>query len=101
MNDQELLKATARDERTVGCPLCDWTRDVPPVPVSDALGAVFGLSGQTLAMIHAEQEAKRTVADLRRHLSTHPVDDWLTEVLQVRAALSSQMWAEVQEVTGR
>lgn len=77
IGDREFIVATFRDATTIGCLLCDHTESVPEVPVSDQLGAVFGLSGETLARIHGEQHLKRKIAALRRHMANHPVDDWI------------------------
>jgi len=72
-----VLARTARDERTLACPLCPFTLDVPPVPVSDALGSVFGVSGSSLARVHADQAAGRASQDMRAHLGGHSVEEWL------------------------
>lgn len=72
---------TIRDHRTLACPLCDFTHDVPPVPVSDAAGEALGMSGQSLAQVHAEQQAKNASATMRRHLEQHDVLDWLPRVV--------------------
>lgn len=82
------------------CPLatCDERFEVPSVPVSNELGAVFGLSGDTLARVHGEQVLKRALADLRHHLSSHSFEDWLPELREAQEALMAQveMWSEVQ-----
>ena len=97
--DLDLMKICVRDERTLACPLmrCDTTFDVPPVPISDELGAVFGMSGDTLARVHGEQSLKRTARELRIHLANHPYEDWLEELLEAQSALKEQiaMWAEM------
>lgn len=72
---------TMRDMRTLACPLCDFTIDVPPVPASDQVGAAFGMSGDTLARVHAEQLAKRVSNEMRGHLEQHSVIDWLEAVV--------------------
>ncbi len=72
-----ILVYTIRDQRTLACPLCTHTIDVPPVPISDAVGQALGMSGSTLAAVHAEQVAKRASADMRRHLEEHDVVEWL------------------------
>lgn len=81
MSADPILVHTFRDERTLACPLCDYTLDVPPVPVSDAIGDALGMSGQTLAMVHAEQIAKRAAGSMRDHLATHDPTDWLPRIL--------------------
>lgn len=79
-----IIVHTIRDQQTLACPLCDFTVDVPPVPVSDALGAVFGLSGTTLAMVHGEQMVKRASNTMRLHLRGHDVLDWLPRLERVQ-----------------
>lgn len=76
-----IIACTIRDERTLACPLCDHTIDVPPVPVVDAIGAALGMSGQSLAMVHAEQVGRRASESMRQHLAGHPVEDWLPRVV--------------------
>jgi hypothetical protein len=76
-----IVAYTMRDLTTLACPLCPHTEDAPPVPVSDQLGAVFGMSGDTLARIHAEQQGNRASTQMRRHLETHTVEDWLAAVV--------------------
>lgn len=72
-----IIVHTIRDSRTLACPLCDFTIDVPDVPVNDQVGATFGMSGHTLAMVHAEQIAKRVSDEMHHHLKAHQVLDWL------------------------
>lgn len=81
MSRDPIIMLTIRDARTLACPLCDFTVDVPPIPVSDELGEVFGMSGVTLAMVHAEQVARSASDDMRRHLAGHDVLDWLPRVV--------------------
>lgn len=76
-----IVAYTMRDLTTLACPICDFTVDVPPVPVSDQLGAVFGMSGDTLARVHAEQQASRASREMLSHLEQHPVIDWLGVVV--------------------
>lgn len=66
-----IIVHTIRDVHTMACPICEFTIDVPDVPVSNALGNVFGMSGQTLALVHAEQEAKRSSRQMVDHLQAH------------------------------
>lgn len=73
----QIVVYTIRDMRTLACPLCTHTIDVPPVPISDPVGQALGMSGPTLAAVHAEQVAKRVSADMRRHLEGHDVLEWL------------------------
>ena len=37
---------------------------------------MFGLSGETLARVHGDQNLKRAVHEFRIHLSRHDVDEW-------------------------
>lgn len=98
--DKELLQVMFVDANTLACPLmmCRQMFEVPDVPISDALGEVFGMSGETLARIHGEQELKRTLHDIRRHLEDHTFEEWLPELVQAQDALKSQMsmWSEMQ-----
>lgn len=93
MSDQTLLRHTATDSTTLSCPLCDHTIDVPPIPVSNAVGEALGMSGQTLAMVHAEQVAKRSAARMREHLGKHPVEDWLPRLVVLHPAESIALTA--------
>lgn len=76
-----ILVYTIRDHRTLACPLCPHTIDVPPVPVSNAVGEALGMSGHTLAAVHAEQVAKRASTDMRGHLEKHTIEEWLAAVV--------------------
>lgn len=84
--DKTLIKHTARDQQTLACPLCDYTVDAPPVPISNTLGQAFGMSGATLAAVHAEQLAKRAAHDMRHHLRTHTPEQWLEAPPQLHPA---------------
>jgi hypothetical protein len=82
VNTPDLIVAyTIRDLTTLACPLCEFTIDVPPVPVSNQLGATFGMSGDTLARMHAEQVASRVSHEMQGHLEKHSVLDWLAAVV--------------------
>ena len=81
MTPDPIILHTIRDAQTLACPLCDFTMDVPPMPVVDGIGAALGMSGHTLAMTHAEQVAKRASDDMRKHLAGHDVMDWLPRVV--------------------
>lgn len=80
MTPDPIIVRTIRDAQTLACPLCDFTVEVPPVPVSDQLGEVFGMSGRALAMVHAEQSAKAASSSMRRHLESHSVEEWLDRI---------------------
>jgi hypothetical protein len=73
-----IVAYTIRDMRTLACPLCPHTIDVPPVRVSDAIGEALGMSGATLAAVHAEQVLKRATAEMRTHLEGHSIVEWLS-----------------------
>lgn len=78
----KVLVYTIRDPHTLACPLCPFTLDVPPIPVSDAIGEALGMSGDSLARVHAEQVAKRAVGDMRFHLTCcHTLEEWLAAVV--------------------
>lgn len=76
-----IIAYTIIDSTTLGCPICAYTIDVPPVPVSNAIGEALGMSGHTLAIVHGEQVAKRASAEMRGHLESHKVEDWLAVVV--------------------
>lgn len=103
IDDPTLVRLLVVDERTLKCPLCPHTEDSPPIPVSDALGAVFGMSGDTLARVHGEQQLKRICSQMRHHLDSHPFEEWLLALAGTREALAMQvsMWSEVQQVVRR
>ena len=84
IDDPTLVRLLAVDERTLKCPLCPHTEDSPPIPVSDQLGAIFGMSGDTLARVHGEQQIKRICGSMRRHLSSHTAEEWLIALLGAR-----------------
>ncbi len=83
-DEREVIQMLATDERTLSCPLCDWTEDVPPVPRVDAIGEALGISGSTLQMVHAEQVAKGSVRSALIHLEGHDVMDWLRLIARTR-----------------
>lgn len=103
IDDPSLVRLTAVDARTLRCPICTHTEDCPPVPVSEQLGAIFGMSGDTLARVHGEQQLKRTCSQMRHHLDSHPFEEWLLALAGTREALAMQvsMWSEVQQVVRR
>lgn len=76
-DDITIIKHTATGPTALECPLCPWTLEVPPIPVSDQLGAAFGMTGDTLARIHADQAATRAAQEMRAHLATHTPEDWV------------------------
>ncbi len=84
VDDTHLVRLLVLDERTLKCPLCSHTEDSPPIPVSDALGAVFGMSGDTLARVHGEQQIKRICGSMRRHLDSHSAEEWLLALVGAR-----------------
>lgn len=102
IDDTSLVRLLAKDERTLGCPLCHHTEDSPPIPISDQLAAVFGLSGDTLARVHGDQQIKRICNAMRRHLDSHPVEEWLLALAGYREALAAQlrMTIEIQADLG-
>lgn len=76
VTDKQIIALTVTDANTLGCPLCSYTVDVPPVPVSDPLAELFGMSGMTLARVHAEQVSKQAANNMRHHLDGHPGSEW-------------------------
>lgn len=102
---------TVRDIHTLACPLCEFTVDVPDVPVSDALGGVFGMSGDTFARVQAERSAAQVSREMTDHLKNHPVTDWLPKLQRPdgvtcsscrrpRTALDTLDYDPVQVITG-
>lgn len=87
-DDLMILSRTATDQTTLTCPLCGWEIDVPPVPVANRVGEALGMSGQALAMIHAEQSAKKAARNMRDHLAKHSVEDWLPRLVTLHPAES-------------
>lgn len=80
MGADPIITHTILDPHHIGCPLCDFKITVPEVPVSDALGGIFGMSGDTLARVHAEQIAKRVSAEMESHLAKHTPLEWLNRL---------------------
>lgn len=63
-----------------GCPLrgCTYIVEVPAIPeLSDALGDIFGMSGQGLTRMYTDAEATAAAETMRTHLQTHTPEDWL------------------------
>ena len=84
-DDRLILSATVTSPETLSCPIwdCDFSICVPAVPINSAVAAVFGLSGSTLAQVHADQEAKRAAHNMRTHLRGHQPEDWLLTVAKI------------------
>lgn len=79
-DDTLILRRTALTPEHLSCPIktCTYILDVPPVPVlGDGVAAVFGLSGRTLATMHAEMDAARAADTMRQHMRIHSPEDWL------------------------
>lgn len=72
-----------RDGRIL-CPLCDWSAPLPQPQYAPAVAAVFGMSASALADIHMHSEARRLENEIKRHLSTHPVQEWLVALMKAR-----------------
>jgi hypothetical protein len=79
-DDRFIIERTMLSAEILCCPICEHVISVPPVLVSDALGSVFGMSGDTLARVHAEQTATRAARDMRQHLADHKPDEWLQRI---------------------
>lgn len=81
LTDQEkaVIKYTMMGGDLLHCPHlgCTRTLHLKPVPISDTVAAVFGMSGETLARMHAEQAVKEAAGQMLRHLKGHSVLDWL------------------------
>jgi len=79
-DDRAIITATIVNAELLVCPLCDFYLHVPAVPVMNGIGEALGMSGTTLAMIHAEQEGKRAASNMRRHLRDHSPEEWLARL---------------------
>lgn len=81
LTDQEkaVIKYTLLGGDLLHCPLlgCARTIYLKAVPVSESVAGAFGMSGETLARIHAEQETKSAARDMLRHLEGHSPIEWL------------------------
>lgn len=75
-----IIEKTAEDARTLRCLLCEYRLDVPPISVSETVAAALGMSGMTLAAVQVDQELQRASNDMRAHLKSHSVDDWIEAV---------------------
>jgi hypothetical protein len=78
-DDTLILRRTALTPEHLGCPIrgCTFIVEVPPVPVNDHVAAAFGLSGTTLAAMHADMDAHQAADAMRTHLRIHSPEDWL------------------------
>lgn len=73
---------------------CHWYLDVPPTPVVDpmVLADVFGPG--VMAVEATNQHHAHIERELRRHLSTHTVQEFVTEIGQLKSlclGLTAQM----------
>jgi hypothetical protein len=87
LTDKELITFTFLNATMIKCPLCEHVEEIPAVPVSDALGSIFGMSGDTLARVHGEQNLKRGISNLRRHMGKHTPDDWIRLIIMVKESV--------------
>lgn len=88
-SDRVIVENTIVGAELLVCLLCDFTVYAPAVPVVPAIAEVFGLSGETLARIHAEQEGKRSAGRMRDHLRAHSPEDWLGRIRALRDDLAA------------
>lgn len=90
MNDEQtdkvLIGHMFRDVQTLACPLCTETFDVPSINMGAAewVGQALGMSGHALATVHADQIVKRILSEVRTHLRTHSVDEWVSALYAAR-----------------
>jgi hypothetical protein len=69
------------------CPLasCHWAHLAEPVKATpETLAAVFGFG--VMQVIEANERARAVEEALRDHLSSHPLEEWVREVTQLRSA---------------
>lgn len=85
-DDTVIIQGTIVTPELLVCPVgdCEFYIYAPPVPVVDGIGEALGMSGRTLAAMHAEQEGKRVVQRMREHLKGHEPEDWLPLLLTNR-----------------
>lgn len=76
------------------CPLCDWTH-VPEaaqyaasnVVAAPAVAAALGMPADALLSIHRHQAMGRDEQAIDQHMRTHPPQDWLPMLMQLRATV--------------
>lgn len=69
----------------IACPLCDWTVAPPQPQYAPAVAAALGVPTDALASIHHHQNLRRLEADIKQHLSSHKLEEWVTALTQARA----------------
>jgi hypothetical protein len=70
----------------IKCPLCDWEMDATPPEVPyNALGEVFGLG--VMAQVAYNEHVHKVERELRQHLSSHKLEEWVRKVTELTALL--------------
>lgn len=81
--------ACSSSAELVQCPLCEWSTERAPENAPVAMGglaAIFGISGSTLASMHADQDQARVEQKLNVHLRSHGPEVWLPALIEARQA---------------
>jgi hypothetical protein len=78
-DDHMILRRTAITDEHLACPLrgCTYIIECPAIPISDGVAGAFGLSGKTLASMHADLASSHAAQAMRIHLAGHTPEDWL------------------------
>lgn len=80
------------------CPIstCDWTHESEDskygagnAMAAPAIGEAMGIPGAALLDIHRHQGMKRDEAALERHFKSHPVLDWVTDLMAARREIQA------------
>ena len=72
----------------IDCPLCDWHLDAdPPVVAPATLAHVFGMGVMTAAAV--AQHAGQVERDLRKHLETHSLVEWVRKVTELQGEVAA------------
>lgn len=79
-DDKTILAKTAVGLTMLACPLraCVYFVEVPEVQINEDVANALGMTGRGMAQLHAEQAAWRAADTMRKHLSEHTPEEWLT-----------------------
>lgn len=66
------------------CPLCEWTAPMPTAQYAPHVAAAFGITANALADIHLSQGRVRLEYQIRQHLDTHSLQEWLEALMSAR-----------------
>lgn len=72
----------------INCPLCEWHYDVPPLDSRIGPDTLAGVFGPGIMFQHAlNSQTQKTEEELRRHLATHKLEEWVARVTQLQREL--------------